>query len=142
MQFTRGRREEVLEKHLLAENSHDIDAIMSTFAEDAVVLWGGKPYRGRDAIRRLHEGMGFGDDGAFSNLTIVEIRRHTTEQTIIIEQELRGRHTGTWEGVGATGRSVTVPVCTVYEFGDNGLIVSERPHLDRWVIWKQIGGTR
>jgi steroid delta-isomerase-like uncharacterized protein len=131
-------REQMLEEHFRAENEHDVPAIMETFAPDGVLVWGGKPYRGREVIAALHEGLGFGGMGAFSDLEVVEIRRHVTEAAIVVEQEVRGRHTGTYEGVPATGRSIAVPACTVYEFDEDGLLVSERPYLDRWVLWKQI----
>ena len=133
-----------LAEHLRAENAHDVEAILATFATDAAVVWGGKEYEGREAIGRLHEGMGFGNEGAFSELEIVEIHRHHAERAIVVEQRLRGRHTGTWEGVAATGKVVDVPVCTVYELDGDGHITSERPYVDRWMLWKQIrdGGAR
>jgi len=130
--------QQVLDRHLKAENDHDVEAILATFSEKAVMHWGGRQYQGREAIRKLHDGMGFGDSGAFSQLTVVELKRHYTADAIIIEQELRGVHTGTFEGIAATQRSVTAPVCTVYEFDEEGLLLSERPHLDRLVLLKQI----
>ena len=131
-----------LDRHLAAENSHDIEAILETFSESSEVVWSGRPYRGPDAIRKLHEGLGFGDAGAFSALAVIEKRRHYCGATIIVEQTLRGRHTGLFEGIAATGIVVEAPVCTLYEFGDDGILVSERPHVDRWAIWKQLGGNR
>jgi ketosteroid isomerase-like protein len=135
---TYNLREAVLERHLGDENKHDVNAIMETFAEDAVVMWAGKAYRGHETIRKLHESLGFGDNGAFSELQVIEVKRHVSPEAIIIEQRLTGRHTGTWEGIPATQKRVEVPVCTVYEFDEEGRIVSERPHLDRWMLWKQI----
>ena len=131
-------REETLEEHFRAENHHDVPAIVETFAPDGVLVWGGKPYQGRDVIAALHEGLGFGDRGAFSDLEVVEIRRHVTEDSIVVEQEVRGRHTGTWEGLSATGKVIAVPACTIYEFNEDGLLDAERPYLDRWILWKQI----
>ena len=141
--MTEARRdhETVLDEHLGAENRHDVAAIMATFAADAVVVFGGVPYQGHDTIRRLHEELGFGGAGAFSDLAIVELRRHRAGDVIVVEQELRGTHTGAYEGYGATGREVAVPVCTIYEFDADGLIVSERPHVDRWLLMRQLGGS-
>jgi steroid delta-isomerase-like uncharacterized protein len=135
--WTRG-----LAEHFRAENGHDVDAILQTFAPDAAVVFGGKSYTGAEAIRRLHEGLGFGAAGAFSELRIVEIRRHHTEHAIVVEQRLRGRHTGVWEGVAASGRVIDVPACTVYELDGDGRITSERPYVDRWMLWEQIQGAR
>jgi hypothetical protein len=129
---------EGLEAHFHAENEHDVDAILATFADPSEVVWGGRSFRGVDVIRKLHDRMGFGNDGAFTDLQIIERKRHYTSTAIIVEQTLRGRHAGIWEGLAPTGREVQVPVCTVYEFNSEGRIVSERPHLDRWVLWKQL----
>jgi hypothetical protein len=131
--WTRG-----LAAHLQAEGEHNIEAILDTFGREAVVVWGDRRYEGRDAIRRLHEGMGFGNQGAFSELAVVEVRRHHTDGAIIVEQRLRGRHTGTWEGVEATGKAIDVPVCTVYELDRDGRVTAERPYVDRWMLWKQL----
>jgi steroid delta-isomerase-like uncharacterized protein len=135
--WTRG-----LAEHFRAENEHDVDAILRTFATDAAVVFGGRTFTGTEAIRRLHEGLGFGDAGAFSELQIVEVRRHHTGHAIVVEQRFRGRHTGTWEGVAASGRIVDVPACTVYELDGDGRITSERPYVDRWMLWEHIQGKR
>jgi ketosteroid isomerase-like protein len=130
--------EKGLTEHLRAENSHDLDAIMETFSPDAVLVWGGRPYRGYDAIRTLHVGLGFSDEGAFTELAVVELRRHVVGRIVVVEQELKGRHTGSWQGLAPTGRQVSVPVCTVYEFDEQGRILSERPYLDRLAMWAQL----
>jgi predicted ester cyclase len=84
--------------------------------------------------------MGFGGDGAFADLEVVEIQRHYSDRAIVVEQRLRGRHTGPWEGIAPTGKLIDVPVCTVYELDNDGRITSERPYVDRWMLWKQLGG--
>ena len=127
-----------LDAHLKAENDHNIAAIMKTFADTSEVVWGGRVFRGHNAIRKLHEGMGFGETGAFSGLEVIERKRHRLGTTIIVEQTVKGRHTGTWEELPASGRTFEVPVCTVYEFDAEGVLISERPYLDRSLIAKQI----
>ena len=130
--------QEGLERHLRGENEHDVEAIMATYADQSELVWGGRPHRGLDAIRSLHHAIGFGNTGAFTELQVVERKRHYAGTAIIVEQMLRRIHTGTWEGIAPTGREIEVPVCTVYEFDDAGRIVSERPHLDRWLLWRQL----
>ncbi len=129
-----------LDNHLRAENEHGIDAILETFAEDAVMVFAGRDYAGREAIARLHEGLGFGNRGALSKIEVAEIRRHDIDTGIVSEQRLRGRHTGTFEGIEATGKLVEVPVCTVYEFDREGRLVSERPYFDRRILIRQMQG--
>jgi ketosteroid isomerase-like protein len=127
-----------LTEHLRAENAHDLEAIMRTFAPEAVLVWDGKPYTGYEAIRRLHIGLGFTNEGAFSELEVVELRRHIAGRTIVVEEELRGKHTGPWQGLAPTGRQVRAPLCTIYEFDEQGRILSEHPYLDRFAIWSQL----
>src|SRR5882724_8241883 len=73
-----------LQAHLDAENAHDVDAVVATFAEDAVLILNGEVFRGRDLIRRVHRRFGFGDDGAFSELTVREVERHVGERAVVI----------------------------------------------------------
>ena len=132
--------DEGLQRHLRAENEHDMAGIMSTFGDQAVFVWGGQPYRGQVEIRRLHEALGFGDQGAFSELRVIERQRHHSRNAIIIEQTFRGRHTGTWEGAAPTFKDFDVPVCRVFEFDDEGRLISERAHVDQGLLWRQIHG--
>lgn len=127
-----------LNNHLQAENDHAMNAILDTFAGNAVMVFAGRQYTGRDTIARLHEDLGFGDRGAFSQIEVVEVRRHYGDDAIISEQRLRGLHTGTFEGIEATGKAVDVPVCTVYEFDDEGRLLAERPYFDRRILIRQL----
>lgn len=128
----------VLEQHLAAENSHDVDEITRTFAEDGVLVLNGERFQGRALIHKVHERFGFGNKGAFSELQVRETHRHTTPGTIILEEELSGRHTGSWEGLGPTGRTFVVAVCTVYQFNETGELASERAYFDGNAILKQL----
>jgi len=90
-----------LQAHLDAENAHDLDGIVATFAEDAVLVLNGELFRGRDLIRKVHEGFGFGGHGAFSELKVREVDRCVTEKATVLEERLSGRQTGRWEGLDA-----------------------------------------
>jgi len=133
-------RERGLAAHLDAENAHDLDAIAATFAEDALLTLNRESFRGRRLIRLVHERFGFGGTGAFSDLRVDEIVRHETPQAIVLEEELSGRHTGTWDDLPATGRSFTIAVCTVYVFDDAGLLSAERVYFDQAGLRRQLAG--
>ena len=141
MSTTGGRLEprvEILDGHLDAENRHDLDAILDTYGRDPTVTINGQVFAGLASIRRFHERLGFSPGGSFSDLQVGERRRYVSDQAVIIEQTLSGRHTGTWQGLQATGRSFEVPVCTVYTFDEEGKLAGERVYFDSALLLKQL----
>jgi steroid delta-isomerase-like uncharacterized protein len=129
-----------LEEHLRAENSHDLDAIMKTFGKNSVLLLNGIRFATPDKIRCLHEELGFGNNGAFSNLKVEIQKRHVTSESVILEQTLNGTHTGTWMGIQPTGKTFSVAICTIYIFDGEGKLAEERVYFDRALLIKQLGG--
>ena len=134
-----GARERVLAEHLRAENDHDLDGIMATFTPDATLVLNGQTFEGTDIIRRAHAALGFGDHGGFSDLHIAEVARHAAHGAIVLEERLSGRHTGTWEGLTATGRTFEVPLCTVYQFAADGRLAAEHVYFDSALLLRQLG---
>lgn len=64
----RERRRALLRAHLAAENANDVDAVMATFAADAVMTYNTIPFATSAAIRAAHEQIGFAyAPGAFAN---------------------------------------------------------------------------
>ncbi|GAA2758967.1 nuclear transport factor 2 family protein [Actinopolymorpha rutila] len=49
--------QETFQRHVAALVAGDLDALVSDYAEDALVLTATGEYRGRDAIRELFEGL-------------------------------------------------------------------------------------
>ena len=132
----------LLGEHLAAENRHDLDGIMETFAEGAELVLNGHVFTDRNTIRRAHDGLGFGDRGAFSELRVDERTRFVTPAAIVLEQRLSGRHNGPFEGIEPAGRRFEVPICTVYVFGADGRLASERVYFDRLLLLRQLGAQR
>lgn len=52
---------------------------------------------------------------------------------------MRGRHTGTWQGIASTGRDFEVAVCTVYKFDEDGKLAGEHVYFDTGSLLKQLG---
>ena len=52
---------------------------------------------------------------------------------------MRGRHTGVWQGVPATGQKVELAVSTVYKFDEEGKLSSENVYFDTGGLLKQLG---
>lgn len=128
-----------LEEHLRAENAHNVDEIMNTFADQGVLVFNGLPLSDHERIRMLHEGLGFGEQGGFSDLRVEEKQRYVSDEAIILEQVVSGTHTGEWQGIAATGRKMAVAVCTVYKFDEAGKLASENVYFDTGSLLAQLG---
>jgi len=128
-----------LEEHIRAENAHDVNAIMNTFADNGMLVFNGLPLRDHDRIRTLHEALGFGEQGGFSDLRVEEKQRYISDEAIILEQVVSGTHTGEWQGIAATGRKMAVAVCTVYKFDEAGKLASENVYFDTGSLLQQLG---
>jgi hypothetical protein len=138
-QAQREARINLLNQHLEAENRHDIEAIMGTYEQEPEVVINGNVFSEASSVRKFHERLGFGQNGSFSELCVIERHRYIHDEAVIIEQTLSGRHTGTWQGIAATGHSFEVAVCTVYLFGEENKLVGERVYFDSMLLLRQLG---
>jgi predicted ester cyclase len=127
-----------LAKHLVAENAHDVDAILATYGANPNVVINGQSFSGRAAVRMFHERFGFGSNGSFSDVCVTELHRYPSEGAIILELLLAGTHTARWMGLEATGRRFEVPVCTVYLFEESGLLAGEHVYFDTADLRRQL----
>lgn len=126
----RNRRDKTMEAHLVAEASHDVDAIMATFASDAEVIVNGQIFSTPESIRNFHLALGFGGQGALPDLSSPPIRRFVSDEAIIIEYVIRGTHLGIFNNIPASGRAVELPATVIYEFDDEARLKSERAYID------------
>ena len=99
----------IVERHILLENQHDLEGVVSTFGGTA--RYDDEPwdehYGGREAI--------------------------------LVEVMIRGTHLGEWKGLPATGRRVELPLCGVYTFDADDRLAGERIYYDRGTVLRQLG---
>jgi len=123
----RERRRGLLKAHLAAENDHDIERIMETFSADTEMTYNGRSFSEHDGIRLAHGYFGWSSaPGAFSDLHVVVDREHFTDDEIVAEQRLFGRHVGEFLGFPATGRAFELRAVGFYRFDRDGKLRSER----------------
>lgn len=123
----RERRRGFYQAHMDAENAHDLDGVMATFAEDTEMLYNRLSFRDDQAIRLAHISIGMSPhDGAFKGLETVIDGEHFTDDELVIEGRLRGTHVAEFLGIAATGRDVELPYVAFYRFDDSGRLTSER----------------
>jgi hypothetical protein len=123
----RERRRKLLHAHYAVENRHDLDGIMATFSRDAEMLYNRQAFAEPDAIRLAHGYIGLSSvGGAFRDIRNVIDAEHFTDDEIVVEGRLCGRHVGEFQGHPPTGKDVELPFVAFYRFDASGKLTSER----------------
>ena len=123
----RERRRKLVQAHVAAENAHDIEAIVATFAPHAINRMNGVVSTTPEAVRQAHTLFGLSaEPGIFTDLQVVHEVEHFSDEEIIYEGHFVGTHTGTAPGYPPpTGQELKLPYIVVYRFDPDGLLVSE-----------------
>ena len=123
----RERRRALVRAHYAAENDHDLERIMGTFSEDAVMLYNRQSFPGGEAIRLAHAYFGMSAaPGAFGGFRSVVDQEHFTDTEIVIEGRACGRHNNEFLGFPPTLRDFELPFVAFYRFDADGKLTSER----------------
>ena len=131
----KARRRALLQTHYDVENSHDMNGIMATFSPDGEMLYNRIPFTDPQSIRDAHVLIGFsGTDGALEDLQNCIDVEHFTEDEIIVEGRLCGKHVGEFQGIEATGRNVELPFVAFYHFDKTDKLISERVVMNLGVL--------
>jgi len=130
-------RTALVEQHVGLENAHDLDGVLGTFGDGAHYddeAWG-EHYSGLNGVREFYSQL----MKALPDLDIKVVRRHVTEESIVLEVLIRGTQLGPWRGLPATGRKVEIPLCGVYTFDEQDRLAGERIYYDRASVLRQLG---
>ena len=132
----RARRETVVRRHMEAENEHDYDAVLATFAHPRYELMAtGQVFDGEVEVRRYFElsRTPFPDQ----RNELVSLR--STDDAVIVELDLLGTHLGPLAAIAPTGREFRTRMCALFIFQDGGDgIVCERVYFDSGSIIGQL----
>jgi len=131
----KARRRALLKTHYDVENSHDMNGIMATFSPDCEMLFNRMPFTDPQSIRVAHVLLGFsGTGGAFEDIHNYIDGEHFTDDEIIVEGRLCGKHVGEFQGIKATGRNVELPFVAFYHFDKTDRLISERVVMNLGVL--------
>jgi len=123
----RNRHRALLHAHYAAENDHDLDAILETFSADGVMLYNRQPFPGDEMIRGAHTYLGMAaTPGAIGGLRAHIDAEHFTDEEVVVEGRLTGKHSGEFLGFAPTDRDVELPFVAFYRFDANDKLSSER----------------
>jgi steroid delta-isomerase-like uncharacterized protein len=132
----RQRREEVVRRHMEAENVHDFETVMRTFAHPRYeIIPTGQVHDGDAAVRQY-----FRDTrAAFPDQRNELIAMRSADDAVVVEFWLLGTHRGPLAGVAPTGKSFRVRMTALFLFeGDGDGIVCERVYFDAATMLRQL----
>ena len=131
----KARRRRLLKIHYDFENSHDLSATMATFSPDSEMIYNRIPFTDPQSIHDAHVRIGFsGTDGALEDLHNNIDSEHFTDDEIIVEGRLCGKHVREFLGFEATGRYVELPFVAFYNFDKTDKLISERVVMNLGVL--------
>jgi len=132
----RARREAIVRRHMEAENVHDYDSVIETFAHPRYELIAtGQVHDGEAAVRQYFKDT----RGAFPDQRNELIELRHADDAVIVEFWLLGTHRGPLAGVAPTGRSFRVRMTALFLFeGEGDHIVCERVYFDSASILRQL----
>ena len=130
----RERREATVNRHLEAENCHDIEAMLTTFDGRPRYEFNGETHDGADAVRELHKTL----SRALPDLHAKVDRMRHADDAVIFEGSIMGTHDGEWNGIAPTGRRIEFGGAAIFEFEDDRL-VCEKVFFDTATVLAQMG---
>ena len=109
---------------------------LSMMAEDVIftVMATGDDHRGRQGVSAM---LDFFYHGAFEAIAETKVTLFG-DSNAMVEGDFVGKHIGEFAGVPATGKSVRVPLCVVYDLEDD-LIKRGRVYFEVPALLKQLG---
>jgi steroid delta-isomerase-like uncharacterized protein len=133
----RHRREAVVRRHMEAENAHDYDTVLATFAHPRYELMAtGQVFDGEAEVRRYFEIS----RTPFPDQRNELVSMRSTDDGVVVELDLLGTHLGPLAGAEPTGREFCSRMCALFLFEDGGEgIVCERVYFDSADILRQLG---
>jgi len=121
--------EDAFMMHLGPEVGGNVPGIVDSYAEGGHLNFNGVVYDTPQALTAFHRNFGFEGHGMIADLNGDIVHMHYTFDTVIVEYVMRGK-VGASLGGAPAGRPVTLHVCGVYCFDDEGKLASERIYLD------------
>ncbi len=123
----RERRHQLIQEHYAAENDHDLERIMATFAKDGVMQFNHQSFSDDEQIRWAHRYLGMSAaPGALCGLKTIIDKEHFTAEETVIEGRMCGKHSKEFLGFEPTDKDVELPFVAFYRFDELGKLTSER----------------
>lgn len=133
---TTTKNEQFFKQFIEAENSHDVDRILSMMTDDVIiedVAWG-LVMKGKDGVRK-----GYTDFvKAVPDFKLEPKSWILADNAFAVELIFSGTHKGDFPGLPATGKKFSVRGCSYGEV-ENGKVKGRRDYWDSASMLRQIG---
>jgi steroid delta-isomerase-like uncharacterized protein len=130
----RAHREQIVRRHMEAENVLDFDTVIETFAHPRYeIIATGAVYDGEAEVREYFRAS----RTAFPDQRNQLIAMHHADDAVIVEFYLLGTHKGPLAGIEPTDRAFECQMTAIYVFDGPGL-VCERVYFDTATILRQL----
>jgi steroid delta-isomerase-like uncharacterized protein len=132
------RREDLVRKHVEAENAADYETALATFQHPRYeYVATDEVYDGAEEVMAHWREL----DRAFPDQAIEIVALHSSDDAVLMEAVARGTHTGPLRGLPPTGRRFEQPFLAIFIFEGDAL-VGERVYYDTATILAQLGVCR
>ncbi len=124
------------QEHLGAERNGDVPAIVATYSKGGHLSFNGVVYDTPERLTAFHKDFGWDGRGMLSDIGGEIVRRLYTHDSVIVEYIVRG----TVEVPlcdAPIGRSVSFPMCVIYQFDEAGKLMSARAYADSGALLPQ-----
>jgi len=120
-----------------AHNRGDLEAMAALFGPDAVTVdrARGLTFLGREGIKSFKSAL----RQAFPDLSADPQRTIDGGDTIVVQELATGTHGGPLGPIPASGRPLSLPVCAIFRFGEDGLVSTADFYWDQLSMLQQIG---
>jgi len=131
-------REELVRKHVEAENAADYETALATFQHPRYeYVATDEVYDGAEQVMAHWREL----DRAFPDQEIEIVRLHTADDAVLMEAIARGTHTGPFRCLPPTGRRFEQQFLAIFVFEADAL-VCERVYYDTSTVLQQLGIAR
>jgi steroid delta-isomerase-like uncharacterized protein len=132
------RREQLVRKHVEAENAADYEAALATFEHPRYeYVATNEVYDGAEEVRAHWEEL----TRAFPDQEIEIVALHSSDDAVLMEAIARGTHAGPLRGLPPTGRRFEQKFLAIFAF-DGEALVGERVYYDTAGVLQQLGVSR
>jgi steroid delta-isomerase-like uncharacterized protein len=132
------RREELVRKHVEAENAADYETALATFQHPRYeYVATDEVYDGSEEVIAHWREL----DRAFPDQEIEIVKLHSADDAVLMEAIARGTHTGPLRGLPPTGRRFEQRFLAIFVFEGDAL-VCERVYYDVATVLQQLGIAR
>jgi len=136
-QELRARREAVIQRHVDAENNHDIAGAVASFAQPRYDVPALGPAGQAPDAQAVQDLLGTVFAG-FPDFHVALGPLHHADGAVFVEVQMTGTHQGMFAGMSPTGRQMDVRVGCLFEF-DADHLVCERVYFDFATVLRQLG---